>query len=355
MVPFAGWEMPILYSGVKAEHNAVRTDVGVFDASHMAEFEVTGQGALEQVDRLITNDLVAAEDGQAIYTCCCNDAGTIQDDLIVYRLSPERVLIVANASNHAKIGAHLGSHIEAPARVEDLSDQLALLAVQGPRALELLETLLGVAVADELRPFHTAEYSFDLEALLTVRVARTGYTGEDGAELFCPASTAPALLRRLLELGATPCGLAARDTLRLEACLRLYGNDIDETTTPLEAGLGWTVKFGKADFVGKAALEAQKNSGPPRKLVGFSMLGRGIARSGYPVLDSSGAQLGHCTSGSPSPTLGTNIGLAYMPQEFTKIGTEFLVDCRGKFVPAKVVTTPFYRRKPRDSSSSPSR
>ncbi len=341
LVPFAGFEMPIQYAGVKAEHAAVRDSVGVFDVSHMGELAVRGSAALTAVNELITNDLTRLQDGQALYTCCCNEQGTILDDLIVYRLATDDILIVCNASNHDKIVPHVAGNLQGDAKLTDESDATCLLAVQGPKSGELLSGLFGRPLFDEVRKFRTLRFDSEYGA---VRVARTGYTGEDGVELFCDNAHAPALFEQLVTLGATPCGLAARDTLRLEAALSLYGNDIDETTTPLEAGLSWTVKFDKPSFVGKAALEAQREHGLARRLVGFEMKGRGIARHDYPILDQAGQVVGRCTSGSPAPTLGTNIGLGYVPVRLTEPGTAIVIDCRGRQVPAQVVPTPFYRR-----------
>jgi aminomethyltransferase len=348
IVPFAGWEMPVQYAGISAEHQAVRTRAGLFDVSHMGELELTGPGAAALVDRLVTNDLGRVADGQAMYTVCCNERGTILDDLIVYKWSDSDVLVVCNASNRDKISRHFA---EAAARsgvaFRDATEETALIALQGPRALELLgkaEPSLA-NLANELGAFRLRRASV---GGVETAIARTGYTGEDGVELFSAWSDAPALWRRLLEAGqeapVQPAGLGARDTLRLEARLALYGNDIDETTNPIEAGLGWTVKLDKADFVGKAALEKIKAEGPSRKLVGFEMTGRGVARHGYPLLDRDGNQVGVCTSGAPSPTLGKNIGLGYVPAGMSEVGSAVLVDCRGRKVEAVVVKTPFYKR-----------
>lgn len=349
MVPFAGYEMPVQYAGIVAEHVAVREHAGLFDVSHMGELKLTGPGALEQANRLVTNDLARIADGQAMYTCCCNEQGTILDDLILYRHSPEHILVVCNASNRGKIVAHFQAELSG-IQFEDQSDTTALLALQGPKALEVLAA---------------AKLSFDASALKIFRfqagqlagvdslIARTGYTGEDGVEIFCATSDAVAIWDALLsagaEFGVQACGLGARDTLRLEARLSLYGNDIDETTNPLEAGLGWTVKLDKADFIGKAALEQIKAAGLTRKMVGFECIGRGIARHGYPVIPSGGGEaIGVVTSGGPSPTLSKNIGLAYVPTALSEVGSEFSVDCRGREVSARVVNTPFYKR-PRPS------
>jgi aminomethyltransferase len=338
--------MPVQYRGISVEHQAVRQNAGLFDVSHMGELELGGAGALEFVNGLITNDLGRARDGQAIYTCACNEAGTILDDLIVYRRSPTDVLVVCNASNRDKIVAHFAARVPSGVSFRDASDDFALLALQGPRALSVLAAAgSSVDVAQSIPRFCFAEAEV---AGKKVTIARTGYTGEDGVELFIAPGDAVAVFRALLEAGKPhgiePVGLGARDTLRLEARLSLYGNDIDETTNPLEAGLGWTVKFDKPDFLGKAALLAIKEAGLTRTLVGFEMTGRGIARHGYPLLDTSGAVVGICTSGAPSPTLGKNIGLGYLPLALRAPGTKFLVDCRGKSIEAVVVPTPFYQR-----------
>jgi aminomethyltransferase len=348
MVPFAGWEMPIQFKGIAAEHAAVRERAGLFDVSHMGELRVSGDGALEAVNALITNDLARAEDGQAVYTCCCNAAGTILDDLIVYRRSPTDVLVVCNASNRPKISGHFARALEGKVTFRDESDATALIAVQGPRALELVRRAGASVDPNSLRSFRFRDGAI---AGVPVTIARTGYTGEDGVELFCPNEGAVTLYRALLEagsaFGAEPVGLGARDTLRLEARLSLYGNEIDETTNPIEAGLGWTVKLEKpAGFLGRDAIAQVKAEGPTRSIVGFEMVGRGIARHGYPLLSTSGGAVGICTSGGPSPTLGKNIGLGYLPSAMTAEGTVFLVDCRGKSIEAKVVKTPFYKRKP---------
>jgi aminomethyltransferase len=340
--------MPIQYKGIAAEHSAVRERVGLFDVSHMGELQVTGTGALAAVNALITNDLSKAEDGQAVYTCCCNERGTILDDLIVYRRSETNVLVVCNASNRPKISAHFAAALRGKAEFRDVSDDTALIAVQGPRALELLG-LAGASI--DARALGSFRFVDCQVADVPVTLARTGYTGEDGAELFCANAGAARLFSALLTagqgLGVEAIGLGARDTLRLEARLSLYGNEIDESTNPLEAGLGWTVKLDKpGGFLGRDAIAKVKAEGPTRSIVGFEMTGRGIARHGYPLLSPSGETVGVCTSGGPSPTLGKSIGLGYLPRAMTAIDTPFLVDCRGKSIEAKVVKTPFYKRKP---------
>jgi aminomethyltransferase len=348
MVPFAGWDMPVQYTGIVDEHTAVRTAAGLFDVSHMGELELRGEHAAAVVDYLVTNDAGKLVDGQAMYTCACNEQGTILDDLIVYRADAQRWLIVCNASNHAKMAAHFRNAAEHHCDFEDRSDTTALIAFQGPKAFDVL-ALAGADAAKlvDLRSFHFRDA---VVANVRCTAARTGYTGEDGVEIFCAWSDAPALWRGLMNLGkplgVKPVGLGARDTLRLEARLSLYGNDIDETTNPIEAGLGWVVKMEKGDFVGRAALESVKSQPLARKLVGFEMTGRGVARHGYPLRDVDGREVGVCTSGSPGPTVGKSIGLGYLPTSMTGVGTKFLVDCRGKSIEAVVVKTPFYKRGP---------
>lgn len=346
MVPFAGYEMPVQYEGVVKEHQAVRERVGLFDVSHMGELLLEGPGALEVVDRVVTNDVKKLEVGQAQYTVACNDAGTILDDLIVYRRGADRFLVVCNASNRDKMAPHFAAHAEGRCRFEDASDRTALLALQGPRAEDVLRAAGASDALAGLAPFRIGEGKV---AGVECLVARTGYTGEDGFELFCASADAVTLWRALLEagkpLGIAPAGLAARDTLRLEARLHLYGNDMDETIGPYEAGLAWTVKLDKGDFVGREALARAKEAGPAKRLVGFEMTGRGIARHGYPIVGPDGRDVGVVTSGSPAPTLGRNIGLGYVPAELSAIGTKLGVRIRDKVIDAVVVKTPFYKRQ----------
>lgn len=346
LVPFAGWEMPVQYKGLVEEHRAVRTQAGLFDVSHMGEIELSGEHAAAVVDYLVTGQASQLGEGQALYTCACNREGTMLDDLIVYRTGFERFLIVCNAGNRDKIIAHFRAAAEHHCEFRDLSDDTALIALQGPRAFAILaQTGAEAAACANLKSFHLRSA---IVAGVQATVARTGYTGEDGVEIFCASGDAANVWRTLLEkgeaLGIAPVGLGARDTLRLEAKLALYGNDIDETTNPLEAGLSRIVHFDRGDFMGKGALLGIKERGLSRKLVGFEMTGRGIARHGYPLLDTGGAPVGLCTSGSPSPTLGKNIGLGYLPTALANVGTAFQVDCRGKAVDAVVVKTPFYKR-----------
>jgi aminomethyltransferase len=336
--------MPVQYEGIKKEHEAVRQRAGLFDVSHMGEILVEGPNAVAAVDRLVTNDVTKLDVGRALYTVCCNESGLILDDLIVYRLEAEKILVVCNASNRDKIVAHFAKNLSLETPWNDVSDAWALLALQGPSARAIMndlgapEALLGLGSFDVAR---ATVAGVDLWA------ARTGYTGEDGFELFCANEDAVTLWRAILAAGQPhglqPVGLGARDTLRLEARLMLYGNDIDEHTHPFEAGLGWVVKLDAGDFIGREALRAIKAAGFDRKLVGFEMTERGIARHGYPIL-AGGERVGEVTSGSPGPTVGRNIGLGYVPKALSKVGTALGIEIRGKQVGAVVVTTPFYKR-----------
>jgi aminomethyltransferase len=346
LVPFAGFEMPVQYSGVTNEHTAVRERAGLFDVSHMGELWLTGAGAAAAADGLVTNYVARLEDGKAAYTCCCNAGGTILDDLIVYKFSDARVLVVCNASNRDKIATHFAERTRGKAGFEDATDRTSLLALQGPRALAVLEKV-GVGIEDIAASLPSFRIRETQVAGKDAIVARTGYTGEDGVEIFCRNEDAAHVWNAILSAGEAygvlPVGLAARDTLRLEARLALYGNDIDETTNPLEAGLGWVVKLDK-EFIGREAIARAKAAGPARTLVGFEMVGRGIARHGYGLKSESGETIGVCTSGGPSPTLGKSIGLGYVPVGLAKVGTRIVADCRGRDTEAKVVPTPFYKR-----------
>ena len=347
IVPFSGWEMPLQFQGIRAEHESVRQRAGLFDASHMGQLQFGGEAAADVVNGLVTNDLGRIEAGQAMYTCCCREDGGILDDLIAYRWSDRHVMVVCNAANRAKIAAHFAAAAKDRCDFVDRSDETALLALQGPSALTIVQQA-GCSIGDVGRRVPGFRF-VDCQVLgIDCTLARTGYTGEDGVELFCKSADAPRLYTGLLAagepLGLKPAGLGARDTLRLEARLSLYGNDIDENTHPLEAGLGWTVKLDKSGFVGRAALARIKCEGLTRKLVGFEMTGRGIARHGYRLLNLQAQPVGICTSGGPSPTLGKNIGLGYLPLAMAPIGTKVRVDCRGKAISAVVVKTPFYSR-----------
>ena len=347
MVPFAGWEMPVQYKGIVPEHHAVRTAVGLFDVSHMGELHFEGPGAAAALDALVTNDVGKLPVARALYTVACNAQGTILDDLIIYRLAEQHFLVVCNASNLPKMREHFARHVAGACTFTDRSAETALLALQGPRAREVL-TLLGAS--EQLLALTRFGVGRGQLRGIDVTVARTGYTGEDGYELFCASADAAQLWAAALEVGRAaelePICLGARDTLRLEARLSLYGHEIDDTTHPLEAGLGWVVKFDKGEFLGRAALLAAKAQPAARKLVGFEMVGRGIARQGYPIVSllQGGTRLGSVTSGAPSLSLGKNIGLGYVPPEYAALGTQFGIEIRGKVTPAQVVPTPFYKR-----------
>jgi aminomethyltransferase len=347
IVPFAGYELPVQYSGVTEEHHAVRKAAGLFDVSHMGELTLDGPGAAAALDRIVAGAAGKLAVGTAFYTVACNERGTILDDLIIYRLAPEAFLVVCNASNRAKIAAHFGACVGSTCAFADRSDEYALLALQGPNAVAVMHALGGSKLT-ELPRFGVGRGEVAGTALLA---ARTGYTGEDGFELFVAPDHAPALFEKLIEAGKPhglqPIGLGARDTLRLEARMMLYGNDIDETTTPFEAGISYTVDLSKDAFIGKAALVAAKETGPSKKLVGLEMTGRGIGRHGYPVLSTgeNASAIGVVTSGGPGLTVGKNIALACVPSAFARIGTPIAVEIRGKAVDAVVVKTPFYKRK----------
>lgn len=352
LVPFAGYQLPIQYKGISAEHHAVRNAAGLFDVSHMGELRVRGHRAVDFVNHIVTGDLKAISVGQAMYCCACNERGGILDDLIVYKHADDEILIVCNASNRDKITAHvtsLAAGVEGVSVVDE-SEETALIALQGPRAFEVLSRADPslAELSQELRAFHFLRTRV---CGIESTVARTGYTGEDGVEIFCPSADSPALFERLLAAGAAvglmPAGLGARDTLRLEARLSLYGNELSEETTPLEAGLGWVVKFHKPDFFGKTALQKQAEQGVPRRIIGIEVTGRGVARHGYPVKTQAGEPIGVVTSGCPSPTLGKPIALCLVASHISEIGTQLLVDCRGKDIPAEVVKLPFYRRHTR--------
>ena len=338
-VPFAGWKMPVQFVGIADEHQTVRRTVGLFDTSHMGELEVRGADAVGFVQRLITNDLNRIGAGQAQYTVVCNESGGILDDLIVYRIADDRVFVCMNASNREKIVGHFRDHAAGRAvEILDRSDDFAQIAIQGPTSDALVESLFGPAVV-ALTSFHFAELRFEGATLI---VARTGYTGERGVEVFAPPSIAPTIWQRCLDSGAAPCGLGCRDSLRLEMGYCLYGNDIDETTHPLEAGLSWVVRLKAGDFVGRDALVAAKKAGVTRRLVGLQLKERAIARSHYKIV-ANGAPVGEITSGSLALTLDIPIAMGYVPVEMSAPGTEVGIEIRKKTVAADVVTTPFYR------------
>ncbi|MDA0999597.1 MAG: glycine cleavage system aminomethyltransferase GcvT [bacterium] len=346
MVPFAGFEMPVQYAGVIEEHRRVRSAAGLFDVSHMGEIEIEGPGAGAHVQNLVTNDASRLEIDRVMYTVMCRENGGIVDDLTVYRSGENCYMAVVNAANIQKDWEWMSAQRAHDCTLRNVSDETALLALQGPRAETILSGLIpGGGALGEI-PFYWA--SAREVAGCRVLVSRTGYTGEDGFELYLAAADAPRLWDGLMAAGAPeglcPCGLGARDTLRTEMKYPLYGNDIDETTNPIEAGLGWVVKFKAGDFIGREALLKIKEAGPPRKLVGFEMIDRGIPRHGAEIL-AGGAAAGVVTSGTMSPSLGKAIGIGYVPVEYAKEGSEIAVDIRGTARAAKVVKTPFYRKE----------
>jgi aminomethyltransferase len=344
MVPFGGWDMPVQYRGILEEHKAVRSAAGMFDVSHMGEVEFRGPAALEALQRLTSNDASRLQVGQVQYSALTTEAGTFVDDLTVCKFADDRYLVTVNASNIDKDVAWMRDHTRGNAEIRNLSDETALIAVQGPKALEILQKLTPLDLSS------VKYYWFAQGAVLgqNAAVSRTGYTGEDGFEVYVTSRHAAALWNAFLEigtpLGLLPCGLGARDTLRLEAKMALYGNDIDDRHTVLEADLGWILKLEKGEFIGKAALAGQKAEGIRRKLIGFEMIGRGIARSHYAIV-KGGRPIGEVTSGGPAPWLDKNIGLGYVAVEHAAVGTEFEVMIRDNPVPARVVQTPFYKRK----------
>ena len=345
MVPFAGYEMPVQYTGVIEEHHAVRRAAGLFDVSHMGEFEAEGPGAAAFLQRLVTNDVSRLEAGRVMYCAMCKEDGGIVDDLTVYRLAEARYMAVVNAANIEKDWAWMSARRVPGVEFRNLSEETGLLALQGPRAEAILARLIPGGGDLGAIPYYGAG-GRDVAGRRAL-VSRTGYTGEDGFELYCAAADAPALWGALMAEGAgeglKPCGLGARDTLRTEMKFALYGNDIDETTNPLEAGLGWVVKFKSGDFIGWEALLRIKEAGLSRKLVGFEMVDRGIPRHGAEIL-AGGRKAGAVTSGTMSPSLGKAIGIGYVPLTHAAEGCEIAVDIREKARAARVVKTPFYRR-----------
>lgn len=343
MVEFGGWEMPVQYAGIVEEHRAVRTAAGLFDVSHMGEAEVDGPGALESVQQLVTNDAGRLTVGQGLYSPMCAPSGGILDDLTVFRMGEQRFLFVVNAATTAKDFAWIAGHTR-NARARDRSFEFGLLGLQGPKAQSILQRLSAAPLAS-LQYFHILD-AVDVAGVRCF-VSRTGYTGEDGFEIGCPWDAAPAVWNSLMDAGRAdgliPAGLGARDTLRLEAGYMLYGNDIDETTTPLEAPLGWTVKFDKGEFIGRPALAALKERGVRRKLVAFEMQERAIPRHGHTLM-SGGGQIGHVTSGTFGPWVRKSIGMGYVDRPYAQIGAEIDVGIRGRAVRARVVKLPFYKR-----------
>ena len=340
MVPYAGWEMPVQYTaGIMAEHQAVRAKVGIFDVSHMGEFEVTGPDRNAFVNRITCNDVGALKAGQVQYSGILTREGTFIDDCTVYRFD-DKIMIVVNAANVAAAWEHIvdlkgGANV----RLKDISSDVGLIAIQGPDAENTLQPLADLPLADIPYYHHDNGKIAGCQCF----ISRTGYTGEDGFELYCRWKDTPTIWEALLKAGALPIGLGARDSLRLEVGYALYGHEIDRNITPLEAGLAWIVKLNKgAPFTGADALSAQKARGVTRKLVGFKLLGRGIARQGYPVWYQD-KQVDQVRSGTQSPSLNAAIGTTFLPADAAKVGTQFEIECRGEKIPAEVVGRPFWK------------
>jgi aminomethyltransferase len=343
MVNFGGWDMPLEYSGILAEHLAVRTRAGLFDVSHMGEVEITGPRALDLVQWISCNNAAKLTIGQAHYSGLMTSRGTFVDDLLVHRFSDTHFMLCVNAANQDADFDHISANNPFGARVENTGSRYSQLAIQGPRALDILQKLTEIPL-DQIRYYH---FTFGQVCDAACLIARTGYTGEDGFELYFSPDSSEQLWEDILsagqEYGILPCGLGARNTLRLEAGMCLYGHEIDETTTPLEAGLGWICKLDKGPFLGSDIIKSQKATGLARKLLGFEMLDKRIGRDGYP-LSFGGKTVGRVTSGCPAPFLKKNIGMAYAPPECAVEGTSIEIEIRGQLAPARVVRLPFYSR-----------
>ncbi|WP_418511170.1 glycine cleavage system aminomethyltransferase GcvT [Corallibacter sp.] len=343
MVPFAGYNMPVQYEGVNIEHETVRNAVGVFDVSHMGEFLIEGPNALELIQKISSNDASKLTIGKAQYSCLPNDDGGIVDDLIIYRIKEETYLLVVNASNIEKDWNWIQSKNDVGADMRDLSEDYSLLAIQGPKAIEAMQSLSSHDLSE------IKFYNFvvgDFAGIEHAIISATGYTGSGGFEIYCKNSEVKQVWDKVMEAGADygikPIGLAARDTLRLEMGYCLYGNDIDDTTSPIEAGLGWITKFSKA-FTNSEALETEKQQGPKRKLIAFTLDERGIPRQGYDIVDEQGEKIGVVTSGTMSPSLGKGIGLGYVPTALAGVDSKIHIQIRKNAVPATVVKLPFYK------------
>ena len=344
MVPFAGYNMPVQYEGVNIEHETVRNGVGVFDVSHMGEFVISGPNALALIQKVTTNDASKLKDGKAQYSCMPNNDGGIVDDLIIYRVNEEKYILVVNASNIEKDWNWISSHNDVGAEMRDVSDDYSLLAIQGPKAVEAMQSLTEVDLTN------IKYYTFQIATFAGVEnviVSATGYTGSGGFEIYCKNEVVEEVWNKVFVAGADfgikPIGLAARDTLRLEMGYCLYGNDIDDTTSPIEAGLGWITKFTK-DFVNREQIESQKRTGTERRLVAFEMQDRGIPRQGYDIVDGNGNIIGNVTSGTMSPSMKVGIGLGYVPTVFKDVGSNIYIQIRKNRVLAKVVKLPFYKK-----------
>lgn len=352
VIDFGGWELPVQFSGILQEHEAVRTKAGLFDVSHMGEVEVSGSGAVAYLQKLTVNDVARLQIGQAQYSLMCHEDGGVIDDLLVYRLAEDKFMLVINAANIDKDVEWLTSHVGPNVSIRDISQEMSLLALQGPNAVHVLQLCTKTTLA-EIKPFHFQQqiqlfHPLTNADLCEALISRTGYTGEDGFEIYVHHAAVQQVWKLLLEAGAVhglvPVGLGARDTLRFEARLPLYGQELSSSITPLEAGLGMFVKLDKGPFIGRDALLQQQQNGVPRKLVGIEMVERGIPRTHYPVW-SGQQQIGAVTTGTQSPTLKKNVGLALVATQYSALGTELDVEIRGKRVKAVVVSTPFYKRQ----------
>ncbi len=343
MVPFAGFNMPVSYEGVNIEHETVRKDLGVFDVSHMGEFLISGEHALDLIQKISSNDASKLVDGKAQYSCMPNEDGGIVDDLIIYRINAEKYLLVVNASNIEKDWNWISHHNTMDATMRDMSDEMSLLAIQGPKAAEAMQSLTSIDLAN--MKFYTFEVG-EFAEVEKVIVSATGYTGSGGFEIYFKNEDAEQIWDAVMKagkgFGIKPIGLAARDTLRLEMGYCLYGNDIDDTTSPIEAGLGWITKFTK-DFINSEELKKQKENGPKRKLIAFELDERGIPRQGYDIVDEEGNKIGVVTSGTMSPSLEKGIGMGYVPTEIAGVGNKISIQIRKKVVPATQVKLPFYK------------
>jgi aminomethyltransferase len=344
ILPFAGYNMPILYEGVNAEHETVRSAVGVFDVSHMGEFLISGPNALALIQKVTTNDASVLTIGRAQYSCLPNDNGGIVDDLIIYKLKEEEYLLVVNASNIEKDWDWISSHNDVNATMENLSDEYSLLAIQGPKAIQAMQSLSSVNLS-AINYYHFETGTF--AGIDDVIISATGYTGSGGFEIYCKNDEVEQIWMKVFEAGASfgikPIGLAARDTLRLEMGYCLYGNDINDNTSPIEAGLGWITKFTK-EFVYSEKLKVEKESGASRKLVGFELIERGVPRQDYAIVDKDGTIIGIVTSGTMAPSLGKGIGLGYVTSALSKPDSEIYIRIRKNDVLAKVVKLPFYKK-----------
>ena len=343
LVPFAGYNMPVQYEGVNIEHETVRNGVGVFDVSHMGEFLITGPNATALIQKVCSNDAAKLFDGKAQYSCLPNEEGGIVDDLIIYRLNEEKYVLVVNASNIQKDWDWISKHNDVGAEMKNLSDDFSLLAIQGPNAAKAMQTLTSVDL--ENMKYYTFEVA-DFAGIEHVIISATGYTGSGGFEIYCKNTEVEQVWNKVMEAGESygikPIGLAARDTLRLEMGFCLYGNDIDDTTSPIEAGLGWITKFTK-EFTNSENLKKQKEHGTERKLVGFELDEKGVPRHGYDIVDGNGKKMGIVTSGTMSPSLKKGIGLGYVPAIFADPGSKIHIQIRKNAIPATVVKLPFYK------------